>query len=263
MTLQLLSAIANIAVEFPYTGTGFAGGQIISTTEEATMTQPIRSLVDPGAVACAPRRPEVHVVDDDAAVRRAITRLLAFEDYEVFAYESAEAFLAAHQPDRHGCVILDIELPGQDGVALQHVMAERGSHMPVIFLSGHADVPQTVSAMKQGALDFLVKPVDVTVLLAAISRALQKDDRLRAQRAQRETTESRLATLTPREREVLMHVMEGRLNKQIAADLGTAEKTVKVHRARGMEKMQVRSVAELVRVVERTHPRETDDDLAA
>jgi RNA polymerase sigma factor (sigma-70 family) len=257
------SAIGNIAVELPYTGTGFAHGQIISTTEEATMTQPIRSLDAPGAARCAPRRPEIHLVDDDAAVRRAITRLLAFEDYEVYAYESAEAFLAAQQPDRHGCVILDIALPGQDGVSLQHVMAERGNHMPVIFLSGHADVPQTVNAMKQGALDFLVKPVDVTVLLAAITRALQKDDRQREQRTQRETTESRLATLTPREREVLMHVMEGRLNKQIAADLGTAEKTVKVHRARGMEKMQVRSVAELVRVVERTHLRETDDDLAA
>jgi FixJ family two-component response regulator len=227
------------------------------------MTQPPRSLAEPGAALRTPQRPEVHIVDDDAAVRRAITRLLAFEDYEVYAYDSAEAFLAAQQPDRHGCVILDIALPGQDGVALQHAMAERGRLMPVIFLSGHADVPQTVSAMKQGALDFLVKPVDVTVLLAAISRALQKDDHLRAQRAQRETTQSRLATLTPREREVLMHVMEGRLNKQIAADLGTAEKTVKVHRARGMEKMQVRSVAELVRVVERTHPLETDDDLAA
>ena len=215
------------------------------------MTQPNRSLSSPAGTAQAPHRPEIHIVDDDAAVRRAITRLLAFEDYDVYAYESAEAFLAGQQPDRHGCVILDIALPGQDGVALQHVMAERGSHMPVIFLSGHADVPQTVSAMKQGALDFLVKPVDVTVLLAAIARALHRDDQLRAQRAQRETTESRLATLTPREREVLMHVMEGRLNKQIAADLGTAEKTVKVHRARGMEKMQVRSVADLVRLAAR------------
>jgi FixJ family two-component response regulator len=131
--------------------------------------------------------------------------------------------------------------------------------MPVIFLTGHADVPRTVSAMKQGALDFLVKPVDAAVLLAAIAHALQRDDRLREIRAQRAETDLRLATLTPREREVLMHVMDGRLNKQIAAELGTAEKTVKVHRARGMEKMQVRSVAELVRIVERAHPPEIDE----
>jgi FixJ family two-component response regulator len=199
-------------------------------------------------------RPAIHVVDDDSAVRRAITRLLSVADYEVHPHESAEAFLAEPPADVPGCVILDVALPGQDGVALQQVLAERGIHLPVIFLTGHADVPLTVNAMKQGALDFLVKPVDVDVLLAAIGRALQKDERLREQRARREATDSRLASLTPREREVLMHVMEGRLNKQIAADLGTAEKTVKVHRARGMEKMHVRSVAELVRAVERAHP---------
>jgi FixJ family two-component response regulator len=222
------------------------------------MTQHSRSATaDPAPL------PAIHIVDDDAAVRRAISRLLAFEQYEVYAYDSAETFLseqARQAGDRHGCVILDVALPGQDGVALQHVLVERGIHLPVIFLTGHADVPQTVNAMKQGALDFLVKPVDVTVLLAAITRALHKDDRLREQRAQRAATASRLATLTPREREVLMHVMEGRLNKQIAADLGTAEKTVKVHRARGMEKMQVRSVAELVRIVERAHPHDEGDD---
>jgi RNA polymerase sigma factor (sigma-70 family) len=216
-----------------------------------------------GAVSAAPGRPAIHIVDDDPAVRRAIARLLSLEDWDVYAYESAEAFLSQEPSDRHGCAILDVALPGQDGVALQQALAERGNHLPVIFLTGHADVPLTVNAMKQGALDFLVKPVDVTVLLAAINRALQKDDRLREQRARREATDSRLASLTPREREVLTHVMEGRLNKQIAADLGTAEKTVKVHRARGMEKMQVRSVAELVRAVERAHPRDEDGELAA
>ena len=208
-------------------------------------------------------RAAIHIVDDDPAVRRALARLLCLEEHDVYAYESAEAFLAQGPQDRHGCVILDVALPGQDGVALQQALAERGWHLPVIFLTGHADVPLTVSAMKQGALDFLVKPVDETVLLAAVARALHRDDRLREQRAHRAATDSRLASLTPREREVLMHVMAGRLNKQIAADLGTAEKTVKVHRARGMEKMQVRSVAELVRLVERAHPQDGEGELAA
>jgi FixJ family two-component response regulator len=217
----------------------------------------------PSALATPGDRPAIHIVDDDPAVRRALTRLLSLEDYEVYAYESAEAFLAELVLDRHGCVILDLALPGQDGVALQLALAERGVHLPVLFLTGHADVPMTVNAMKQGALDLLVKPVDAGVLLAAIDRALHRDDRLREQRARRATTDSRLASLTPREREVLMHVMAGRLNKQIAADLGTAEKTVKVHRARGMEKMQVRSVAELVRIVERAHPHDDEGELAA
>jgi FixJ family two-component response regulator len=226
---------------------------------EATMTLPSGIAKEPGTAGPDPGPPEIHVVDDDAGVRKAMTRLLVAEGYQVLAYESAEAFLQQRPADRHGCVILDIALPGLDGVALQQALAESGNHMPVIFLSGHADVPKTVSAMKQGALDFLVKPVDAPVLLAAIGRALQRDDRLREIRAQRAETDLRLAMLTPREREVLMHVMEGRLNKQIAADLGTAEKTVKVHRARGMEKMQVRSVAELVRIVERAHPADPDD----
>jgi FixJ family two-component response regulator len=220
----------------------------------------VHSPAGDAASTAAAARPAIHIVDDDAAVRRAITRLLSLEPWDVCTYESAESFLSQPLPDRPGCVILDVALPGQDGVALHLAMNERGVHLPVIFLTGHADVPLSVNAMKQGALDFLVKPVDVTVLVAAIDRALRKDERLRAQRTRREATDSRLASLTPREREVLMHVMEGRLNKQIAGDLGTAEKTVKVHRARGMEKMQVRSVAELVRAVERAHPQDDGDE---
>jgi FixJ family two-component response regulator len=149
-------------------------------------------------------------------------------------------------------------MPGLDGLALQRAVIERGGHMPVIFLTGQADVPICVQAMKRGAIDFLIKPVDDVVLLASIARALEMDLRLREACQQREMTESLLATLTTREREVLTHVIAGRLNKQIAADLGTAEKTIKVHRARGMEKMHVRSVAELVRIVERSHPRSLD-----
>jgi FixJ family two-component response regulator len=205
--------------------------------------------------AVASDRPlaHVHVVDDDASVRSAIVRLLGSEQFEATAHPSAESFLAASDPQQHGCLILDVALPGLDGLALQQALAERGSHMPIIFLTGRADVPMCAQAMKFGAFDFLTKPVDDTVLLAAIENALAKDLLLRRACQQCEATESLLATLTPREREVLTHVMAGRLNKQIAADLGTAEKTVKVHRARGMEKMQVRSVAELVRVVERAY----------
>jgi FixJ family two-component response regulator len=196
-------------------------------------------------------RPVIYVVDDDDLVRSAIARLLRLRDLQVCAFESAEAFLAQHDPDVHGCVLLDVALPGLDGLASQQALAERGSEMPVIFLTGHGDVPMCASAMKRGAFDFLTKPVDEAVLFDAVERALARDDVLRKARALRAATEARLSTLTTREREVLTHVMAGRLNKQIAADLGTSEKTIKVHRARGMEKMHVRSVAELVRVIER------------
>ncbi|WP_298931592.1 response regulator [uncultured Ramlibacter sp.] len=199
-------------------------------------------------------RPVVYVVDDDALVRTAMARLLSTADYSVCQFESAESFLRQHDNKAHGCVILDIAMPGLDGLALQDALADGGSCMPVIFLTGRADVPMCARAMKSGAFDFLTKPVDETVLFSAVARALERDAALRTGRAQREATELRFSTLTPREREVLTHVIAGRLNKQIAADLGTAEKTVKVHRARGMEKMHVRSVAELVRIVERAHP---------
>jgi FixJ family two-component response regulator len=204
-----------------------------------------------GASAADDGTPHVHVVDDDASVCAAIVRLLSTEDYAVAAFHSAEAFLAQHDPHVHGCIILDVAMPGLDGLALQQALALRGSRMPIIFLTGHADVPMSVHAMKRGASDFLTKPVDAAVLFAAVARALAEDEAQRKLRAQRSAIEARLATLTAREREVLIHVIAGRLNKQIAADLGTAEKTIKVHRARGMEKMHVRSVAELVRIVER------------
>jgi len=195
--------------------------------------------------------PRVYLIDDDDLVRTAIARLLRLRDYTVSAFESAETFLARQDQDAHGCVLLDVAMPGLDGLALQRELAERGNLMPIIFLTGHGDVPMCARAMKEGAFDFLTKPVDETVLFAAIERALEKDEALRKVRAERASIEARLSGLTSREREVLSHVMAGRLNKQIAADLGTAEKTIKVHRARGMEKMQVRSVAELVRLVER------------
>ena len=200
----------------------------------------------------------LYVVDDDDAVRAALGRLLSAGGYRVAAFQSAETFLVQHDPHAHGCIVLDVAMPGLDGLALQQLLAERGSHMPVIFLTGRADVPMTVRAMKRGAFDFLTKPVDGDELFPAVARALERDLALRRADAARAATESCLSTLTAREREVLTHVMAGRLNKQIAADLGTAEKTVKVHRARGMEKMHVRSVAELVRLVERARPQSPD-----
>jgi FixJ family two-component response regulator len=197
---------------------------------------------------------QVLVVDDDASVRAALGRLLGLHGYAVTTFHSAESLLAQHDPRAYGCIILDVAMPGLNGLALQQALEQRGNQMPIIFLSGQADVPMCAQAMKRGAFDFLTKPVDDAVLFAAVACALQCDAELLSERAQREATESRLATLTAREREVLNHVIAGRLNKQIAADLGTAEKTIKVHRARGMQKMHVRSVAELVRIMERTRP---------
>jgi len=197
--------------------------------------------------------PQVLLVDDDATVRRALARLLGAQGYAVSTFGSAETFLAQHDPLAWGCIVLDVAMPGLSGLALQQTLQERGNHMPIIFLTGTADVPMCAQAMKRGAFDFLTKPVDDAVLFPTVERALRRDAELTHERAQRAATESRLATLTAREREVLAHVAAGRLNKQIAADLGTAEKTIKVHRARGLEKMRVRSVAELVRMMDRAH----------
>jgi len=201
-----------------------------------------------------PAQARVFIVDDDAAICAALARLLRLQGYAVSTFASAEAFLAEHDPRAWGCIVLDVALPGCDGLALQRLLEERGSSMPIVFLTGAADVPMCAQAMKRGAFDFLTKPIDGEVLFAAVADALRRDRELMRERAQREAAESRLATLTVREREVLAHVVAGRLNKQIAADLGTAEKTVKVHRARGMQKMHVRSVAELVRVMEQAGP---------
>lgn len=216
------------------------------------------NLVSDASVTAGPHTPAVtariYIVDDDAPVRSSLVRLLRVEGYEVVAFGSAAAFLEQHDAEEHGCLVLDIAMPGLDGLALQAALIERGGHMPVIFLTGQADVPMSVCAMKRGAFDLLTKPVDAAALLDAIARALERDVVLERERLARDSASSRLATLTARERQVLAQVIAGRLNKQIAADLGTAEKTVKVHRARCMEKMRVRSVAELVRVVDKARP---------
>lgn len=193
--------------------------------------------------------PTVYLVDDDPAVRKALARLLGAEGFAVRGFDCAEAFLDAHDPDAHGCAILDLELPDIDGLGLQDRLRDRGACRPVVFLTGRATVPASVRAMKEGAVDFLQKPVDAARLTAAVSAALDRDRTERAAKAARRDVAARLDSLSPREREVMDHVVAGRLNKQIAADLGIAEKTTKVHRGRMMKKMGARTIADLVRLV--------------
>lgn len=195
--------------------------------------------------------PTVFLVDDDADVLKAHARILRLADFEVIAFDSPERFLEACTRQHPGCIVLDLAMPGFDGLSVQRALAERGCTQPIVFLSGRGDVPVTVKAMKQGALDFLTKPVDAQELIAAVRGALERDRAARAADAQIGELRARLATLTPREREVMQHVVSGQLNKQIAAELETMEKTIKVHRGRVMEKMGVRSLAELVRLAQR------------
>lgn len=196
----------------------------------------------------------VFIVDDQASVRRALGRLFSSLDYAVAEFESADAFLASGMLDQPGCVVLDLAMPGMNGLALQQALLDAGSDLPAVFLSGAGSIAQTVQAMQQGAIDFLTKPADDETLLAAVQRAIARNASLRAARAERDAVLACLASLTAREREVLDQVLTGRLNKQIADALGTAEKTVKTHRGKVMAKMGVRSVAELVRLCGRVEP---------
>jgi FixJ family two-component response regulator len=191
----------------------------------------------------------VFIVDDDPSVLRAIARLLRLE-FLVQAYDSPWSFLDAVQPDSPGCILLDLALPGVSGLELQERLIAAGCMQPVVFLSGHGSVRTSVQAMRAGALDFIEKPWENDSLLDTVRRALQRDSEIRSRRNANDSIARRVASLTPRESEVFRHVIAGRLNKQIAARLGTAEKTIKVHRARVMHKMSVRSVAELTRVAE-------------
>lgn len=194
---------------------------------------------------------QVYLVDDQPAILKALRRLLESAGFAVQGFESGQAFLASGCADTPGCLVLDLEMPEMSGLALQQALAARASVLPVIFLSGHGDLDSGVRAMKLGACDFLTKPVDGERLVAAVQLALQRNQQARADDAERSEILRRLASLTPREREVMALVVEGLLNKQVAAALGTVEKTVKVHRARVMAKMQVRSVTALVRLVDR------------
>jgi FixJ family two-component response regulator len=193
----------------------------------------------------------VYLVDDDAGVRKGLSRLLRARGYDVQPYSSPQEFLEQHDPAAPGCAVLDVAMPGLDGLGLQQALTTGGSHRPVIFITGKGDVPTSVRAMKAGALDFLTKPIKEAALLEAILRAKERDSEHRLISSELDSIQAKINTLTPREREVLVHVVAGRLNKQIAGDLGTVEKTIKVHRSRMMEKLGVRSVADLVRLAEK------------
>ena len=202
----------------------------------------------------------VYVIDDDISMRKAIERLLESEDYSVEMFTGAREFLARAPHTGPSCVILDLNMPGLNGLELQEALAERGRAEQVIFITGGASVPTCAQAMKAGAVDYLPKPFQDEDLLSAVKRALERSSEQWVQRSQRKEVRDRLATLTPREFEVLKGVIAGRLNKQIASQLGTTEGTIKVHRGRIREKMGATSVAELVVLAQRAGIAATSTD---
>ena len=192
----------------------------------------------------------VHVVDDDASWRKSIGRLLSAAGYRFALYESGENFLETANLDAPGCILLDIRMPGLAGLQLQQRLTDLRKRLPILFISGHGDIASSVVAMKAGAEDFLTKPVEVDVLLRAVERAIAREREDRAKREQREALRSRVDALTPTERKVFDLVVRGKLNKQIADELGTAERTIKWHRHNLMQKLQLHSVAELASLAE-------------
>jgi len=192
----------------------------------------------------------VFVVDDDEPMRRSLENLIRSVGLRVETFASAQEFLRGKRPDLPGCLVLDVRLPGLSGLDLQRRMAAANSEIPIIFVTGHGDIPMTVQAMKAGAVEFLTKPFRDQALLDAIQQALERDRQTRKQQANIETLRRRFDSLTPREREVMAFVVAGLLNKQIAGELGMSETTVKIHRRQVMEKMGAGSLAELVRMVD-------------
>jgi FixJ family two-component response regulator len=190
--------------------------------------------------------PTVFLVDDDASVRNALTRALTAEGFHVLSWASADAFLADYDPDKPGCVVADVAMPGTDGLQLQQLLSASDRSLPIVFITGNATVRMSVQAMRAGAVTFLPKPVRLSELASAVREALERDQASRQRHTARSAIQARLSALTARERQVFDLVVAGKMNKQIAAQLGAAEKTVKVHRGRVMFKMRVRSVAELV-----------------
>jgi FixJ family two-component response regulator len=199
--------------------------------------------------------PIVFLLDDEEAVLVALARMLQSSGFTVIPYTSADDFLAAHDAQIPGCLVADVRMPGMNGLELQRTLLARGIDRAIIFVTGQGDIPTTVQAMKAGAVTFLSKPVRRAELVAAVREALLRDASGRAQHREREDFARRLASLTPRERQVLDLVATGMLNKQIAAELGAAEKTIKVHRGRIMEKMQVRTATALVGLLSRAETR--------
>ena len=193
----------------------------------------------------------VYLVDDEPGMIKALARLLRAEKFEVRGFTSASAFLEAYRPEQTACLVLDVAMPELNGLELQQRLTHQGILIPIIFLTGQGDIPMSVRAIKAGATDFLTKPVDAAALVRAVRSALQMAGAQRQTILETAALAARLATLTPREREVMEHVVAGRLNKQIASELGTGEQTVKVHRGRAMEKMGVETLADLVRAAEK------------
>jgi FixJ family two-component response regulator len=218
--------------------------------------KPINSLaIDQNAVSSAsapPETPDVFLVDDDPSVRRALARLIKSAGHQVQTFASAQEFLGTRAGgEEAACLVLDVRMPGLTGIELQLQLQTLNRNVPIVFMTGHGNIPMSVQAMKAGAVDFLPKPVKDTDLLRAIEQALARAVRDRAERNELEGVRARVERLTPRELEVMVLVVRGLLNKQIAFELGTVEKTIKVHRARVMEKMQVDSLAGLVRLAEK------------
>jgi FixJ family two-component response regulator len=193
----------------------------------------------------------VFVVDDDASLRESLKDLIGSVGLRVKAFASAQEFMRSERPDVPSCLVLDVRLKGVSGLGLQKRIVEADMEIPIIFITGHGDVPMTVQAMKAGAVEFLIKPFRDQDLLDAIQQALERDRKAREQRAEIEELYTRYCSLTPREREVMTLVVAGLLNKQIAGDLGTSEASVKVHRQHVMEKMGAGSLAELVRMADK------------
>jgi RNA polymerase sigma factor (sigma-70 family) len=191
----------------------------------------------------------VYIVDDDHSVRDSLTLLLNFRGLRTREFDSAESFLAAWQPDWRGCLLLDLHMAGMDGLALQQSLSERGSQLPIVFLTGHGEVAQARAALKAGAADFLEKPIDHETLIQALAEALRQHNEQREQERRRADIAARVARLTERERQVLERVVAGRHNREIAAELEISPRTVEVFKARMMEKMQARGVPELVKLI--------------
>ena len=205
-----------------------------------------RNTGEPGQRA--PSGPVVHIVEDDDDTRQATAKLLRVAGYTVQSYASAAEFLARMPIVEPGCVVLDVQLPGASGLELQEMLARAAEVLPVVFVTGHGDIPMSVRAMKAGAVDFLTKPIPRAVLLPAVAQALARNEEERAVRAHTRAVQVRYERLTPREREVFAHLISGQLNKQVAFDLGTTVRTIKAHRHSIMQKLQAGSIADLVRI---------------
>ena len=195
----------------------------------------------------------VYVVEDDPSFRKSMKRLIRASGCEVVAFESANSFLSQPSIRHPACLLLDVKLPGIDGLRLQQKLIDIGDSLPIIFMTGHGTIPMSVQAMKKGAVDFLPKPFETKDLLSTIVKALERDTHQVQEELEKNEINALIDTLTPREKEVLRWVITGRLNKQIAYDLGITEKTIKVHRSRVMQKTKVSSVAELVRLAEKVN----------